>query len=102
MAAGPAQKQKVRKLISDNKKVSRRQFIKAGTYSLGALSISSRLQAAQPDKRKDDSMTVRIAVVQQETVPGAVEKNRQKALSFAPIVVTAPPVGHESKCSARE
>jgi len=76
----------VRRITLDSKKISRRRFIKTGASSLTALSLGPRLQAVQSNsknQRSPNKTTVRIAVVQQETVPGAVEKNRAKALRFA-------------------
>ncbi|MBN2289949.1 MAG: carbon-nitrogen hydrolase family protein [Candidatus Glassbacteria bacterium] len=66
--------------------ISRRNFIRAGAGSLGALAISSSSAAAGTDEAMEGSPAegkVRIAVVQQETVPGAVDENRSKALGFA-------------------
>jgi len=68
------------------KNVSRRAFISAGAGSFGALSVDvqgapvTRNVPASPEHAGDK---VRIAVVQQNSVPGEVEKNRAKALAFA-------------------
>ncbi|MFC1537306.1 carbon-nitrogen hydrolase family protein [Gemmatimonadota bacterium] len=67
-------------------KVSRRSFIRAGTGSLGALALGARgvsANAVEPAGNNTSSEKVRIAVVQQDSRPGQVEKNRAKALAFA-------------------
>ena len=63
--------------------VSRRAFVKAGAgvVALGGVGVSA--EAAGSSESKIDRETVRIAVVQQGSVPGAVEANRGKALAFA-------------------
>ena len=67
--------------------VSRRDFIKYGAAGgLGALALDSRTAPAGPEKSAEHEAPggkVRLAVVQMETVPGAVEKNRARALAFA-------------------
>lgn len=67
--------------------VSRREFIRAGAGGLGALALVERAGSAEPagQTRGDgtDPRKVRIAVVQQEVIPGAVTRNREKALAFA-------------------
>jgi len=67
-------------------KVSRRKFIKASAGSLGTLALGIKnAPAGQDGPAANDAPSgkVRIAVVQQETVPGAVDRNRSKALAFA-------------------
>ena len=67
-------------------KIPRRQFFKLGVCGLGALSLGPRARASKSKNHQQNSAkkaTVRIAVVQQETEPGKVEKNRRKALLFA-------------------
>ena len=67
--------------------VSRRDFIKLGTAGgLGALALEARSAPAGPENAAGDESPVgkvRVAVVQMETVPGAVENNRARALAFA-------------------
>ena len=67
-------------------RVSRRNFIRTGTGSLGALALDTGSAPANPAEAHTGIVAeglVRIAVVQQDSVPGAVEKNRSKALAFA-------------------
>ena len=71
-------------MAEDN--VSRRSFIKAGTGSLGALAFGVRGVAAHAGEAAENNISrekVKIAVVQQDSRPGQVEKNRRKALAFA-------------------
>ncbi|HUU28078.1 MAG TPA: carbon-nitrogen hydrolase family protein [archaeon] len=66
--------------------ISRRGFIKAGAVSLGAIALGARTASGSPVEPVGEnagSGKVRLAVVQQESVPGAVENNRSKALVFA-------------------
>lgn len=66
--------------------VTRRGFIKAGATGLGALALGAQSvpgSSAAPASDQAAAGQVRIAVVQQESVPGAVEKNLKKALAFA-------------------
>ena len=66
--------------------VSRREFVKAGAGGLGALMLAERANPAEtvaPAQAKKADEKVRIAVVQQDSVPGAVQANRSKALGFA-------------------
>lgn len=70
----------------DSATVSRRNFIRTGTGGLGTLALIATggpAESAQPLTGSVAEGQVRLAVVQQETVPGAVEKNRSKALAFA-------------------
>ena len=58
--------------------VTRRGFIKAGATGLGALALGAQSvpgSSAAPASDQAAAGQVRIAVVQQESVPGAVEKN---------------------------
>lgn len=67
-------------------KMSRRQSIMAGAGAGATLLLgTSPSRAETPPKvpQKPENRKVRIAIVQQETIPGAVEKNRAKALGFA-------------------
>ncbi|MCP4612367.1 MAG: carbon-nitrogen hydrolase family protein [Planctomycetes bacterium] len=71
-------------MAADN--VSRRSFIKAGTGSLSALALGVRgvsVHAGEPKENNNSREKVKIAVVQQDSRPGQVEKNRRKALAFA-------------------
>jgi len=66
--------------------LSRREVIRAGAGGLGALALSGCGISAELAQSSQSSMAgekVRIAVVQQNSVPGAVEDNRAKALAFA-------------------
>lgn len=66
--------------------VSRREFVRASAGSLGVLTLGWPSVSAKPVEPVEDTMAhkkVRIAVVQQHSVPGAVEANRAKALAFA-------------------
>ena len=66
--------------------VSRRDFIRAGAGSLGAIALGSQRASSGSAERLEGSAAgekVRISVVQQASVPGAVESNRSKALAFA-------------------
>jgi len=70
----------------NRERVSRRGFIRAGAGGLGALALGAHTSPAGPAEvsgNKAAEGKVRIAVVQQDSVPGAVEKNRAKALAFA-------------------
>ena len=65
---------------------SGRQSIKVGVWSAVTmlLAVCSRAAESTIDASKEqESRKVRIAVVQQETIPGAVEQNRAKAIRFA-------------------
>lgn len=67
-------------------RVSRRRFIKAGAGGLGALTLGAQAALSSAAEVPESGVTggkVRLAVVQQESVPGAVENNRSKALAFA-------------------
>lgn len=71
-------------MAADN--VSRRSFIKAGTRSLGTLALGARripAYAAESAENNVSKEKVKIAVVQQDSRPGQVERNRRKALAFA-------------------
>jgi len=66
--------------------VSRREFMEAGAGTLGALALGASEATAQDTESAGDAGTgekVRVAVVQQDSRPGAVERNRTKALGFA-------------------
>jgi predicted amidohydrolase len=67
--------------------VSRRDFIKIGAVGgLSALPLHSHSAQGKTQITAESSPLagkIRLAVVQMETVPGAVEKNRIKALAFA-------------------
>ena len=66
--------------------VSRREFVKAGAGGLGVLMLAERGVSAKPAQSAATQPArekVRIAVVQQNSVPGAVQANRAKALAFA-------------------
>jgi predicted amidohydrolase len=67
--------------------VTRRTFIKIGaTGSLSALALDASSvfsETSAPAGVGPPDGAIRIAVVQMETVPGAVDKNRAKALAFA-------------------
>ncbi len=63
-----------------------RQLIGITFFLVGTIWLGPSIHSAQPPQRelaKPEKTEVRIAVVQQETVPGAVKKNRAKALAFA-------------------
>ena len=67
-------------------RVSRREFVKTGAGGLGALMLADRANSAEtvaPVQPRKTREKVRIAVVQQNSVPGAVQANRTKALAFA-------------------
>jgi len=67
-------------------RLSRREFVKVGAGGIGAWRLTEHAapaQAAQAAQDRTAKQTVRIAVVQQDSVPGAVEANRAKALAFA-------------------
>ncbi len=65
-------------------KISRRRFIETGAGGLGALTLGVRdIFAAEPPDDQSGDGKVRIAVVQQHSVPGAVDNNRAKALANA-------------------
>ena len=66
--------------------ISRRSFIKASTGSISALAFGARGIPAPVTEAVENSISrerVKIAVVQQDSRPGEVEKNRSKALAFA-------------------
>ena len=66
--------------------LSRRTFVTTSAGGIGALMLAERTTPAQGGEASQDSnagQTVRIAVVQQNSAPGAVEANRTKALAFA-------------------
>jgi predicted amidohydrolase len=66
--------------------LSRRQLIKVAPLVAGTMWLGPFIPAAEPSAKQlaePEKTKVRIAVVQQETVPGAVEKNRAKSLAFA-------------------
>jgi (R)-amidase len=66
--------------------MSRRQSVVAGAGAVATILLrtsSPRAENEPKTQQKPEKSKVRIAVVQQETIPGAVEKNRAKALGFA-------------------
>lgn len=72
--------------------ISRRLFLEAGTISVGAMTLGVRhVVADEPSLPQDPAAggPVRVAVVQQDSVPGAVEENRRKALSSAETALKA-------------
>ncbi len=67
-------------------KFSRREGIIRGLSLAGVLSARAAGGGTKPAVNlpaRPEPGRVRVAVVQQETIPGAVEKNREKALGFA-------------------
>ena len=71
-------------MSADN--VSRREFMEAGAGTLGAFALGVSevsAESSDPAGEADVSEKVRLAVVQQDSRPGAVEQNRAKALRFA-------------------
>ena len=67
-------------------RLSRRGFIIAGASGLGALTLEasvSKPENQEPPYPMPSAGKIRIAVVQQPVVPGAVSANRKKALAYA-------------------
>ncbi len=67
-------------------KITRKRFIETGTAGLGVLALGVRDVSAdehKPHSGKAVNSKVRIAVVQQHSVPGAVDSNRARALAHA-------------------
>jgi predicted amidohydrolase len=66
--------------------ISRRKFVKASAGSFSALALGAHGISAVPIENSGSNTTqekVRIAVVQQNSIPGEVQHNRFKALAFA-------------------
>ncbi len=66
----------------NSKNISRRQFIKVGGAGF-TLSVCPYMTKLKRQEQGNNNETIRIAIIQQETVPGAVDKNRAKAFRFA-------------------
>lgn len=67
-------------------RLSRRNFLAAGAGSLGMLAVGSatlRVSHATASDGQPPAEKVRIAVVQQNSVPGEVDRNRKRAMEFA-------------------
>lgn len=65
---------------------SRRRSMTAVTWATATMIVTASITAAEPSvdtSQKPEKRKVRIAVVQQNSVPGAVDENRAKAIHFA-------------------
>ncbi len=76
--------------------VNRREFLRIGTTSgLSAMILPPTHIRVRPllstEPTAESHKTIRIAVVQMETIPGAVDTNRAKALRFASEALTHHP-----------
>jgi len=76
--------------------VNRREFLRIGTASgLSAMTLTPANIGVRPLVSTESAVishdTIRIAVVQMETIPGAVDTNRAKALRFAAEALTHHP-----------
>jgi (R)-amidase len=72
--------------------ISRRSFLETGTVSIGALTLGVRHVSAEDPASPPDATSggpACVAVVQQDSTPGAVEENRRKALSSAEAALKA-------------
>jgi (R)-amidase len=72
--------------------ISRRSFLETGTVSIGALTLGVRQVSAQDPASPPDVASggpACVAVVQQDSTPGAVEENRRKALNSAETALKA-------------